>query len=133
MRGLRQGTDVIDLTEDFFRSYWNCERPARLYKSNIRKFVHSVRPFFPACYSGHDNATLYVNNDKADEVEKYYKLRYSSDSSTALKLQTKYPKLKRETVNSPPAPHELNEKLIAEEVRESIIKYTEIENIISQK
>ena len=126
LRALRQGADVIELTESFFRSYWNCEPPARLYEAYIRDFVHSVSPFFPYCHYGHRSATLYVNKVKANEVKKHEKLiRDSLEPITALKLRMKrvYPELKTETIYSPPEPHELNEKLIAEEVAESIIKY----------
>jgi hypothetical protein len=131
LRALRQGADVIELTESFFRSYWNCERPARLYEAYIRDFVRSVNPFFFDCYYRHYSATLYVNKAKAEEVEKHDKIiRDSLSSHTVLKPWPTRPKLKTETVASPPEPNELNEKRIAEEVRESLIKYAAIKTII---
>jgi hypothetical protein len=132
LRALRQGADKIELTESFFRSYWNCRRPTRLYGAYIRDFVSSVRPFFPYCTYGHHDATLFVNKAKADEVKKHDKLfreRHSSRSFS--EPMPKRPELKTETVNSPPEPHELNENLIAQEVGESILKYAAIKTIIS--
>ena len=129
-RALRKGADRVQLTEAFFRSYFNCERPTRLYDAYIRDFGYSIKPFFTNYAYGDHNMMLYVKD--RDKTQKYYEsIVKIFEVPNTIFNRTKsraYSLWRTEVIDALP---EIDEELIAREVAECIYKYETIKSVIS--